>query len=103
MVACPGKPLDRKVERHGCVEREHHVFGVFAPEQLRQCFAAGVHRLRRPQGEDMRPSAGVAAVPRTAVPHGGEDGRRLGKAGGGIIQIDHERIRMPAFRSASVT
>ena len=100
VAACRSRidqPLDREVQRIGAVEREDEVLRPLAVEQPVQppaAFVDQIARSRSPRRTPPRPA--LAPSSRRVADHRVQHRLRLGKAGGGVVEIQpaqrHVRI-----------
>ena len=99
MIPRVQKALDEQVQAFGHIFCEDHVFAVRPVEQLAQKLAGLEHLFLGVIGGLVAAPVDVAAPVGHVIEHRPGHLRRLGKAGGGIVQINarHGRV-LPLFR-----
>src|SRR5262245_21482078 len=100
MVAWPNEPLDRDVERVGAIEREDPALGGIAAKKLVEDMAAMVERSLGGDGHAMTPPARIGQAVAGEIVECPIDRLGLGKAGGGVVEVDHSTAQISSVESS---
>ncbi len=90
LVPRPQRAADGHVQGVGAVQAEDHLFGRRQPAILRRQLPAAVHDAPARQRAPMPRPARIAADLFHHPSHGFDHRRRLGKAGGRVVQINQK-------------